>query len=246
MGDPVLARFAELVRSWRKGTAVLIWAAVLVTMAITFYVNHYMPHGRSYPTGDYVCLNDDRGPCGAEYKENMKGLDIPGWAKFLRTHFELMLLPLLVGGILLSVGPDYEGSPQATQTQPNDSAEPTDDDLKQATAAEIEMYKESRLSTMAQIAPPAPLLINETIERAARALAICAKAQHPDEWRPYVPVVRTVLEALDQPTASMIDAGNVAMRQTWAARGLTAPSVAGDAAVAAAWDAMIDNVLGYS
>ena len=44
----------------------------------------------------------------------------------------------------------------------------------------------------------------------------------------------------------MIDAGNQAMREAWAARGLSVPAVAGDAAVAAVWEAMLDRLLVYA
>ena len=62
-----------------------------------------MPHGPSYPTGDIVCLYDDRGPCGEEYKEDLRNVDIPNWAKFLRkSEGELLLLGLLLAGIVIS------------------------------------------------------------------------------------------------------------------------------------------------
>lgn len=87
--------------------------------------------------------------------------------------------------------------------------------------------------------------MDDPIERAARALARTGGSGDVGKWRDYVPVVRTVLEAMDSPTSTMIDAGNEAMRAAWAARGLSVPAVAGDAAVAAAWEAMIDRLLGH-
>lgn len=87
--------------------------------------------------------------------------------------------------------------------------------------------------------------MDDPIERAARALARTSGTGEVSRWQTYVPLVRTVLEALESPTAKMIDAGNEAMRGAWAARGLSAPAVAGDAAVAAAWEAMIDRLLGH-
>lgn len=86
--------------------------------------------------------------------------------------------------------------------------------------------------------------MNDPIERAARALA--KASGKPSAWKTYVPMVRVVLEALDEPSSSMIDAGNKAMRGAWFARGLLAPPVAGDAAVAAAWEAMLDRLLGHA
>ena len=67
-----------------------------------FYVNHYLPHGPSYPTGDIVCQNDDRGPCREEYKEDLRGLNIPNWAKFLRGSegWGLVIGLLIAGGVI--------------------------------------------------------------------------------------------------------------------------------------------------
>lgn len=55
--------------------------------------------------------------------------------------------------------------------------------------------------------------------------------------------VRAVLKSIREADAATIDAGNEAMRDAWKLRGLQAPEVAGDAAVDAAWTAMIDALL---
>lgn len=89
-------------------------------------------------------------------------------------------------------------------------------------------------------------MIDEPIRRAAEALAKKDGLAGPRDWKKYVPAVRIVLEALDDPTSSMIDAGNEAMRGAWLDRGLLAPPVAGDAAVTAAWQAMLDRLLGHA
>lgn len=81
--------------------SIIIWVIFFIVLGMTYYVNHYMPHGPSFPTGDIVCQNDGRGPCGEEYKEEMSGLAIPEWAKFLREYFILVLLALgILGGYL--------------------------------------------------------------------------------------------------------------------------------------------------
>jgi hypothetical protein len=85
---------------------------------------------------------------------------------------------------------------------------------------------------------------NDPIERAARAIA--RASGNETAWRTHVATVRIVVEALDEPSCTMIDAGNHAMRGAWIARGQLAPAVAGDAAVAAAWEAMIDRLLGHA
>lgn len=55
----------------------LSWFGLLIFMILAFYVNHSLPRGEKYPTGEYVCQNDDRGPCAEEYREDLENLDIP-------------------------------------------------------------------------------------------------------------------------------------------------------------------------
>lgn len=86
--------------------------------------------------------------------------------------------------------------------------------------------------------------MNDPIERAAKALAKASGCSAA--WQTYVPTVRIVIEALDEPTGTMVDVGNQAMRGAWIARGQLAPPIAGDAAVIAAWEAMIDRLLGHA
>lgn len=57
-----------------------------VAFTLTFYVNYYMPRGPQYPSGDIVCMNDGRGPCGEEMLEDTSNLNIPNWATFLRKN----------------------------------------------------------------------------------------------------------------------------------------------------------------
>ncbi len=71
---------------------VMVWWILVISIGLTIYVNYFMPHGPSYPTGEIVCQNDDRGPCGEEYKEDMRNLNIPNWAKFMREYFLLVIL----------------------------------------------------------------------------------------------------------------------------------------------------------
>ncbi|WP_367159112.1 DUF6804 family protein [Erythrobacter sp.] len=73
----------------------------MALLALTHYVNHYMPHGPMYWTGDYVCLHDGRGPCGPEMLEDMTKLDIPEWAKFLRSKAFLTFLFFGISSSLL-------------------------------------------------------------------------------------------------------------------------------------------------
>lgn len=80
--------------------SVTIWTIFLITAVLGIYVNYYMPHGPSYPTGDIVCQNDDRGPCGEQYREDMSRLNIPDWSKFLRRYGVGLLIGLAFAGIV--------------------------------------------------------------------------------------------------------------------------------------------------
>jgi len=87
----------------RKIFAVAIWTIFIVLFGLTVYVNYYLPHGPSYPTGEIVCQYEDRGPCREKYEEDLRNVDIPDWAKFLRkSEGELLLLGLFFAGIVIS------------------------------------------------------------------------------------------------------------------------------------------------
>jgi hypothetical protein len=58
-----------------------------------------------HPTGDIVCMNDGRGPCGEERVEDLSELDIPDWAKFLRSHLMLTVLFFGISTIVLANKP---------------------------------------------------------------------------------------------------------------------------------------------
>lgn len=90
---------------WRCAAGA-IWLAAISLGGGIYYVNHYLPHGPMYATGEVVCQNDDRGPCGEEHKEDYRRLDIPDWAKLLKgSEAELLLMSLVVAGILASQRP---------------------------------------------------------------------------------------------------------------------------------------------
>ena len=69
----------------RKYLSAVIWTSLAIMLVLMFYVNHYLPHGPSYPTGDYEGVFDGRGPAVEIYHEDMSKLDIPAWAKFVRS-----------------------------------------------------------------------------------------------------------------------------------------------------------------
>jgi hypothetical protein len=248
-GEDGAADFAWFAQ-WGKHAAVVSWALFCASVAMVFYVASFMPHGPSYPTGDTECANDGRGPCGDVYEEDMRGLNIPNWAKFVREDFMLFVVAFGSAGIYFSVGSALASPKSQAKSRSAISRElgiKLARSLRQGLIEGTNLPDHLRLleRSIAPYPTKVPPVVSEPVERAAKALAKCAGKGGRDAWHSYLPMVRTVVEALDEPTASMIDAGNVAMRATWASRGLTAPQVAGDAAVGAAWEAMIDNVLGY-
>jgi energy-coupling factor transporter transmembrane protein EcfT len=84
----------------RKVTSGVIWGSFTIFFCLGFYVNYQLPHGPKYPTGEVVCQNDERGPCTEEYKEDMGNLNIPEWAKFIRSSSGMIvIIGLLFAGI---------------------------------------------------------------------------------------------------------------------------------------------------
>jgi len=81
--------------------AILIWTVSAIFMIFVYIANHNYAHGPSYPTGDIVCLNDDRGPCEPEYKEDISNLDVPNWVKFFKENNIIMFpVALILVGIV--------------------------------------------------------------------------------------------------------------------------------------------------
>lgn len=88
-------------RDWKKLwliIAIVSWVCLILVGAVGLYVNYFMSHGLQYATGEYVCQNDDRGPCAEEFREDMSNLDIPWWAKVIRKYgLGLMIVFALAG-----------------------------------------------------------------------------------------------------------------------------------------------------
>jgi len=79
------------------------WTVFFVVSGLIYYVGHYLPHGISYPTGENSCDYSSRGPCREIYKEDLRGINIPNWAKFFReSEVELLWIALLFIGIITS------------------------------------------------------------------------------------------------------------------------------------------------
>lgn len=87
---------------FKKMLKVIIWSVFLVAIVLAVYANRFLPDGPSYPTGDYNC-NGNGGACYEEYKEDTRGLDIPSWAKFLKSSSGfLLILGLAFAGVVAS------------------------------------------------------------------------------------------------------------------------------------------------
>lgn len=82
--------------------AIILWIAVIGFFILGYYVNHNMPKGPMYPTGEVVCMNDDRGPCGEKYVEDVRNLPIPDWAKWLKNDGDGLIMILIILAIIAS------------------------------------------------------------------------------------------------------------------------------------------------
>lgn len=114
LGNPGIIRTIKKIcmiqktEKYWKILSAIVWILFFVFIALTYYVNHYMPRGPLFSTGDYNCYNDDRGPCEEGYVEDMRSLDIPSWAKFIRKNFIGIFLVLGVSAVYLSAKPEIE------------------------------------------------------------------------------------------------------------------------------------------
>lgn len=86
----------------KQTLTVFLWGVFALTSLLLFLANHNFPKGPQYATGDYVCQNDDRGPCGEEYKEDVSKLDVPGWVKFFKqSEGQLLWMGSLLAAIVI-------------------------------------------------------------------------------------------------------------------------------------------------
>lgn len=87
----------------RKALKIIIWTIFLLITFLLYYSNHYFPKGPMIDTGDVVCQNDGRGPCGEQFIEDTHNLNIPKWAKFFKqSEGNLLWMGLLFAGIVIS------------------------------------------------------------------------------------------------------------------------------------------------
>jgi len=94
-----------------KFSSFLFGSVGAVLICLTVYVNYNMPRGPKYYTGEIVCMNDGRGPCGEEMREDLSELDIPLWAKFLRQNLMWTLLFFAFSTSLLHLKGKQNGLP---------------------------------------------------------------------------------------------------------------------------------------
>lgn len=75
------------------------WVGAILTCLLYFYVNHFMPRGPIFNTGEEECIeyNDGRSmDCHDRYVEDTRGLNIPDWAKFLKNDTSSWVLGFIV------------------------------------------------------------------------------------------------------------------------------------------------------
>lgn len=95
-----MREFSYLHKNFWIILATICLIALFSILSLTYYVNYHLPHGTFYPTGDYNCKNDGRGPCEEDYFEDMSDLSIPDWAKFVRRYWFFAFMSLTVFGLL--------------------------------------------------------------------------------------------------------------------------------------------------
>lgn len=85
----------------KKKIAGAIWIISIILAISIYYVNSQFSHGEMYETGEIVCLNDERGPCGEQMREDLRGLDNPSWAIFLKKYGLILIMALVIAGLTL-------------------------------------------------------------------------------------------------------------------------------------------------
>lgn len=81
---------------------VMIWSSLIIVFSLVFYVNHYIPRGPVIKTDEIVCEYGDRGQCGELMVEDMRRLNIPGWAKIIKGgHGMIFMVFLLIAGCVV-------------------------------------------------------------------------------------------------------------------------------------------------
>lgn len=91
----------------KRAVEICLWSLFVISMVAGYIANHNYPKGPEYSTGDYVCENDDRGPCHEQFIEDTRNLNVPVWVKYFKSSAgELTWMGLLFAGIACSVKKD--------------------------------------------------------------------------------------------------------------------------------------------
>lgn len=91
---------------------IIVWTAFLALIIATAYSNWHYPHGPVTYTGELLCP-EQGGQCREKSVEDTRKLDIPEWAKFVRTG-ESSFFIIVLGAAGIYVAYKREGGEKNT------------------------------------------------------------------------------------------------------------------------------------
>ena len=94
---------AKISRKIRIVISSTIFLAFAVLIGMIFYSHQFLPRGEFYQTGEFVCQNEEGGPCAPEVREDLRNLNIPAWAIFVRTSAGKLLAFALCFAAIVSI-----------------------------------------------------------------------------------------------------------------------------------------------
>lgn len=91
-----------LKKKTRKNIAMSLLVFIGIIFVLVFYTNNFMPRGETIDLTEYGCEpSQNREEYEDCYREDMRNLQIPEWAKFLRSNW-LVIEFALIGMVLVS------------------------------------------------------------------------------------------------------------------------------------------------
>lgn len=88
-----------IIRRFRKNIAIGLWVFAGIIIITVLYVNNFMPRGEIIDLTEYECEDSERySNC---YQEDMRNLQIPEWAKFLRSNW--LIIEVALAGMAFAV-----------------------------------------------------------------------------------------------------------------------------------------------
>ena len=84
-----------------KRLRMIFWITVIVLAGLVYYVNHYMPKGPMIEGYEVEAPDWKGGGIVMKYIEDVRELNIPNWAKFLKLRGAELVFSLVVIGIVL-------------------------------------------------------------------------------------------------------------------------------------------------